>query len=155
MAQMLARSGLLILVLTVLDVAGPQAQGLRRLTASTQGQPPTATSICGQPVPPPSFLPPVVSGPVVYLIAPCFERQGGRPRLQPEAYLQDIHLSPSRPSQGVWTPYDATAEKMILEDFQRLWNNKSLADLSIDIRDYAFSNGVVGKVVVYNMTERD
>jgi hypothetical protein len=29
------------------------------------------------------------------------------------------------------------------------------ADLSIDIRDFQFSNGVIGKVVTYDITERD
>jgi hypothetical protein len=100
-------------------------------------------------------LPPPTSGPVVYLISPCFERQGGRSRLQPETYLREIHLKPSRPSQGEWTPYDSGAEQIILEDFQRLWNHFALADLSIDIRDFQFSNGVIGKVVTYDMTERD
>jgi len=44
---------------------------------------------------------------------------------------------------------------MILEDFQRLWTHFALADLSIDIRDFQFSNGVIGKVVTYDITERD
>jgi hypothetical protein len=64
-------------------------------------------------------------------------------------------LKPSRPSQGFWTPYDSAAEQVILEDFQRLWNNLPLADLSIDIRDFQFSNGVIGKLVTYNITERN
>jgi hypothetical protein len=64
-------------------------------------------------------------------------------------------LKPSRPSQGQWTPYDSAAEQMILEDFQRLWTHFALADLSIDIRDFQFSNGVIGKVVIYDITERD
>jgi hypothetical protein len=64
-------------------------------------------------------------------------------------------LKPSRPSQGLWTPYDSAAEQVILEDFQRLWNHFPLADLSIDIRDFAFSNGVIGKLVTYNITERN
>jgi hypothetical protein len=88
------------------------------------------------------------------LISPCFERQGGRPRLQPETYLREIQLIPSHPSQGLWT-YDSAAERVILEDFQRLWNNLALADLSIGIRDFQFSNGVVGKLVTYNVTERN
>jgi len=35
------------------------------------------------------------------------------------------------------------------------WTHFALADLSIDIRDFQFSNGVMGKVVTYDMTERD
>jgi hypothetical protein len=33
--------------------------------------------------------------------------------------------------------------------------NHLLAELSVDIRDYRFSNGVIGKLVTYNITERD
>ena len=140
-------------VLSLLSlVASARAQALRTLTSSTG--PAGASEICGQPVPPPNFLPPTGSGPVVYLISPCFERQGGRSRIGPEAYLRDIQLKPSRPSRGEWTPYDAAAEQVIFEDFQRLLKNRPLNDLSVEIRDYAFSNGVIGKLVSYNMIER-
>jgi hypothetical protein len=156
MARILARHvGLLCLALTILGAVSPMAQTLRTVTASTRGQPVAASLICGVAAPRPGALPPPTSGPVVYVISPCFERQGGRPRLQPETYLREIHLKPSRPSQGLWTPYDSAAEHVILEDFQRLWNKLALADLSIDIRDFQFSNGVVGKLVTYNITERN
>ena len=156
MARTFARRvGLSCLALTTLATAYPRAQALRTVTASIQGQPVTALSICGAGVPLPGALPPPTSGPVVYLIAPCFERQGGRPRLEPETYLREIHLKPSRPSQGLWTPYDSAAEQVVLEDFQRLWINLPLADLSIEIRDFQFSNGVIGKLVTYNITERN
>jgi hypothetical protein len=147
--------GLLCLALWLLGTVSPRAQTLRTVTASTQGQPGAPSSICGIAAPRPRALPPSTSGPVVYMISPCFERQGGRPRLEPETYLREIHLKPSRPSQGLWTPYDSAAEQVILEDFQRLWNHLPLADLSIDIRDFRFSNGVIGKLVTYNITERD
>ena len=129
------------------------AQTLR--TLSTNTRPAAAASICGAPVPPPNFLPPAGSGPVVYLLAPCFERQGGRSRLAPETYLAEIQLKPSRPSAGVWTPYDAAAERVIFQDFQRLSTDQRLADLTLEIRDYAFSNGVIGKLVIYDMIERN
>lgn len=48
------------------------------------------------------------------------------------------------------SPFDAAAERVILEDFQRLW--KSGADLSVEVQDYLFSNGVVGKLVAYHIT---
>jgi hypothetical protein len=156
MARTVARHlGLLCLALTTLATAYPGAQALRTVTSSTQGQPVTALSICGAAILRPGALPPPTSGPVVYLISPCFERQGGRPRLQPETYLREIRLKPSRPSQGLWTPYDSAAEHVILEDFQRLWSNLPLADLSIEIRDFQFSNGVIGKLVTYHITERN
>ena len=48
----------------------------------------------------------------------------------------------SRPSQSV------------LEDFKRLWATGFLDDLSVEATDYTFSNGVVGKLIVYRMEER-
>jgi len=130
-----------------------RAQALR--TLSTDTRPAAATSICGLAVPAPNAVPAAGSGPVVYLIAPCFERQGGRPRSAPETYLADIHLKPSRPSLGEWTPYDAEAERVIFQDFQRLSANHALADLTVQIRDYTFSNGVVGKLITYDILERN
>ena len=92
--------------------------------------------------------------PVVYLFGPCFEAQGGASVIEPETYLYYIQLKPSQPSQGNWTTYDEAAEKTILEDFHRLWNTNFLDNLSIDVENYTFSNGVVGKLVSYNMEER-
>ena len=45
------------------------------------------------------------------------------------------------------------SERIIMEDFQRLCRNHPLADLSLDIRDYRLSNGEIGELVVYTMTE--
>jgi hypothetical protein len=100
-------------------------------------------------------LPPSTSGPVVFLLSLCFEPQGAQSRFPPEHYTHDIHLNLSSPSQGRWIPYDAATEKVILEDYQRIWSNNALANLSIEVRDFLFSNGVIGKVVVYNITERN
>ena len=55
----------------------------------------------------------------------------------------------------LWVPYNSAAERVIFEDFQRLWANHKLSELSVDIRDYRFSNGVIGKLVTYNITERN
>ncbi len=115
---------------------------------------PAPALICGQQIPPPRALPPADSGPVVYLIAPCFEAQGGASVIDPLTYLYYIQLKASRPSEAVWIPYDDTTEKTILEDFRRLWNTNFLDNLWIDVRDYTFSNGVFGKMVTYNMEER-
>ena len=40
------------------------------------------------------------------------------------------------------------------DDFTRLWNTNFLDNLSIETLDYTFSNGVIGKIVIYNMEER-
>ena len=90
---------------------------------------------------------------MVYYIVPCFN--GNRSTVGPDAYIADIEVVPSRPTYGEWVRYDATTEKTIMGDFQRLWTKYPLADLSIDIRDYRFSNGVIGKLIVYNFRERN
>jgi hypothetical protein len=147
-------SSVLVAVGIVAAVTGAaRGQVLGGLRASLDA--PEASSICGFPVLEPSMLPPPNASPVVYLIAPCFERQGRASRVPPVEYLRDIRLPPSVPSQGLWVPYNSAAERVIFEDFQRLWANHLLTELSVDIRDYRFSNGVIGKLVTYNITERD
>jgi hypothetical protein len=118
--------------------------------------PANPTTVCNQPFPPPLADPPANSGPVIFLIAPCFAAQGSTPLvpLQTYIYYMQITQRPSRPSQGIWTPYDAAAEQTIRDDYDRLWRTNFLAKLSIETSDYTFSNGVVGKIVVYNMEER-
>src|SRR5205085_6583684 len=89
-------------------------------------------TICGQPVPPPRTLPPAGSGPVVYLIAPCFEAQGNASLVDVQTYLYYIQLKFSRPSENVWVPYNDEAEQQIRDDFKRLWATNFLDNLSIE-----------------------
>ena len=42
----------------------------------------------------------------------------------------------------------------MLADFKRLWATNFLDDLAVDVQDYRFSNGVIGKMIVYDMEER-
>jgi hypothetical protein len=129
-----------------------EAQELRQLNAAPVR---SARSICGVSVEPPIALPPRDSGPVVYKLAACFERQGRRAHDIPTLYLRDVRLEVSRPAERIWVPYDANTERVILEDFQRLWRNNALADLAVEVHDYPFSNGVIGKLVTYHITEQD
>ena len=92
---------------------------------------PVAT-VCGQQARP-AAQPPAGTAPVVLFIAPCFEAQGNASVIESQTYLYYIQLKPSSPSQGVWVPYDDAAEKMITEDFRRLWNTNFLDNLSIDV----------------------
>ena len=114
-----------------------------------------APTICNTPVGPPRALPPADSGPVIYIIAPCFQKQGGSPLVEAETYMYYIQTRGSQPSQNIWVPYNEKAEQVILEDFKRLWATNFLDDLSIEVKDYVFSNGVVGKLVTYDMEERE
>ncbi len=112
---------------------------------------------CGQEIgpPPANQLPPAGSGPVIYQIGVCFPEQGGVSVIDPETYLYYIHTKTSTPSTGVWRPWDETvASESLRQDFQQLWATKFLDNLSVEVTDFPFPNGVVGKLVAFNMEER-
>jgi outer membrane protein insertion porin family len=111
-------------------------------------------SICGLQVPKPSRSPEPQSAPVVVAMMLCFDKQGGTSLVEPETYLYYIQIKPSEPSRDRWVPYDAAAEQVLLADFRRLWDTGFLDDLAIEIVDYRFDNGAVGKVVVFRLEER-
>ena len=97
-------------------------------------------------------LPPADSPPLVRTIEIAFPAQGNVPSLQAETYLYYISTRGSQPSQNVWVPYD---EQAVLADFRRLWATGFLDDLSIDVTDVPYENGVIGKHITYNMEDRD
>ncbi len=76
--------------------------------------------------------------------------------VDPATYVFYMQLSQqmSIPGQKKWVPYTDEIEQIILGDFKRLWATTFLDNLSIDVIDVALGNGVIGKVVVYNMEER-
>ena len=117
----------------------------------------TNAAICGVTVGPPVNLPPAGSPPVIYLIAPCFSAQGNVSTVEANTYLFYMELArrPSQPSQNIWVPYDETAVQTIIADHKRLWATGWLDDLSITESDFVFANGVVGKLITYNMEERE
>ncbi len=119
-----------------------------------QAAPANPTQVCGSDIPQPRALPPDGSGPVIYQIVPCFEAQGNIALVDLNTYVYWIHLKSSQPSQNIWVPYDEKSEEQIRADFKALWGTNFLDNLSIETQDYTFSNGVVGKLVVYNMEER-
>lgn len=112
-----------------------------------------AVTVCGQQARP-AAQPPAGTAPVVLYIAPCFEAQGNASVIEPQTYVYYIQLKASVPSQGVWVPYDDAAERIVHDDFRRLWNTNFLDNLFVDVSDYAFPNGTIGKVVTYHMEER-
>src|SRR5713101_4737853 len=121
--------------------------------AQPAAQPLPPLTVCGQQTRP-LAQPAAGSEPVVLIIAPCFEAQGNASVIEPQTYVYYIQLKASRPSEGVWVAYDATSEKTIIDDFHRLWNTNFLDNLWIETSDYTFPNGTIGKVVTYNMEER-
>ena len=126
--------------------------------SSAQGVPamPSVT-VCGQQRAP-LAQPPVGTPPVVLFIAPCFAAQGGTSVIDPQTYVFYMQIvgKSSAPSQGLWVPYDDSIEKIIHEDFTRLLATGFLDNLSIETGpDYVFPNGTVGKLILYNMEERE
>jgi outer membrane protein insertion porin family len=111
-------------------------------------------TVCGLAIPEPLALPPAGSPTLIYQIVPCFSAQGNISLVDYNTYLYYIQLKSSRPSEGVWIPYDESSERMIREDFLRLWGTNFLDNISVETQDYTFSNGVMGKLVVYNLEER-
>ncbi|HET7220964.1 MAG TPA: POTRA domain-containing protein, partial [Vicinamibacterales bacterium] len=124
------------------------------LLASAIAAQPQPATVCGLPVPPPAKSPPADSGPVIVAFLLCFEKQGGVSMIEPQTYLHYIELRPSEPSRDRWTPYDDAAEAVLRADFRRLWDTGFLDDLTISAHDYTFPNGVAGKIVVFNIEER-
>src|SRR5262245_2646730 len=125
--------------------------------AAAQDKPQNPTTVCiDTPVVAPASLPPANSPAVVFLIVPCFPKQDNITLIDPQTYLyyMQIQQKRSRPSEGVWVTYDDSVEKLMREDFTRLYNTNFLDNISIETQDYVFSNGVVGKILLYNMEER-
>jgi outer membrane protein insertion porin family len=111
-------------------------------------------TICNQTVPAPASLPPAGSPPVVTAVMLCFEKQGGYSVIEAQTYVYYIQLHGSRPSMNDWIRYDESAQQAAINDFKRLWATNFLDDLAIEAHDVRYSNGVLGKVLVYNMEER-
>jgi len=150
MQKQLARTLACAAILAAVAVPPAFAQGGNPAAANNN-----PSTVCGSPIPQPAALPPANSGPVIYLIVPCFAKQGGSPVVEPETYLYYIQLRPSLPSQNMWVPWDEAHEQLAKDDFKRLWGTNFLADLSVEVNDYVFPNGVVGKIVLYDMEERE
>ena len=116
--------------------------------------PPLPATICNQQVPEPARLPPANAGPVLTAVMLCFEKQGGSPVVEANTYLYYMQAKGSRPSLNEWIKFDSSVEQLATADFKRLWATNFLDDLAIEVHDVKYANGVLGKVLVYNMEER-
>jgi outer membrane protein insertion porin family len=139
-------------------VAPPQTQTQTPTSPAPKPAPSGTQSYCGglYQIPQPSRLPPAGSAPVVFQVGPCFEKQGGSPVVDAQTYLYYMQVTQnvSVPSANRWIPYDEKIEAIMLGDFKRLWATNFLDDLVAETHDFVFSNGVIGKVILYNMEER-
>ncbi len=106
---------------------------------------------------PEAALPPPDSPTLLNLVELRFPTQGNVPTVEMQTYLYYMEIDNyfTLPSQGVWTPYDDTLERVLLADFQSLWNTGFLTDLRIEIIDAPFPNGVAGRTVIFLMEERE
>ena len=102
-------------------------------------------------------LPPPDSPPLFTTIELRFPNQGNVSSVEGQTYLYYMEIDDyvSLPSQGRWTPFDETVERVLIEDFKRLWATEFLTDLSIEIIDDPYPNGVPGKRAVFLMEERE
>ena len=103
-----------------------------------------------------SPLPPEGSPPLVQTVEFDFSAQGNQTNVPPATYLYYIQITDhiSAPSQGRWVPYTPETEQLLREDFRRLWNTGFLDDLSIEVRDSPYPNGVMGKHITFKLEER-
>ena len=144
-----------VVVLALAALAGSASAAFAQAPAPQAA--PRGPVFCGIQQPPPASLPPAGSGPVVYLMGPCFEAQGNVSTVEPQTYLfyMQVTTKRSQPTQNIWVPYDESVEALMRSDFQRLWATSFLDDLRIEVTDYTFANGVVGKIITYYMEERE
>ena len=88
-----------------------------------------------------------------------FPTQGNVPSVETQTYLYYMEIDDgeyiSLPSQGRWTPFDETIERVLLADFQNLWDTDFLTDLAIEIIDDPYANGVEGKRALFLLEERE
>jgi outer membrane protein insertion porin family len=117
-----------------------------------------AESLVDCPTPPPQVaLPPPDSPTLFTTLQPCFPKQGNVASVELPTYLfyMEIDEYVSLPSQERWTPFDEALEEILLSDYQSLWDTGFLTDLTIEIIDDPYPNGVEGKRVVFLMDERE
>jgi outer membrane protein insertion porin family len=133
--------------------APPQNPAIQAAPAPVDALPLPAV-VCGQQVPAPATPPPAGSGPIFYGYMLCFEKQGGMPVIDANTYVYYIQARPSSSRENRWVPYDAALEETLVGDFRRLWATSFLDDLAVEVRDVRYANGVLGKLAVFNMEER-
>ncbi|MEO8069916.1 MAG: outer membrane protein assembly factor BamA [Acidobacteriota bacterium] len=101
-------------------------------------------------------LPPAGAAPVYRCVQFIFHPHNDpvaetSPLVDPATYPYHLKAAWSQRSQNRWVPYDESA---IIGDFMNLWRTNFLEDLWIEVIDEPYSNGVVGKHVVFHAEER-
>ena len=108
------------------------------------------------PVPPPANLPPAGSGPGRLDHGALLQAQGNVSTVEPQTYLYYMQLRPSQPSQNIWVPYDEAGRSRRSATISSVCGRRTSSTTSRSrSATTPFSNGVVGKLVTYNMEERE
>jgi outer membrane protein insertion porin family len=131
----------------------PAGPALQAPTAQAPAPPGPSAQTPAPAQPAPIRTPPAGSAPVVRSLELRFHPVN-ESLIEPQTYLYYIQTQASRPTDGVWVPYTDDTERILLDDFKRLWGTNFLDNLWIEVTDDAYPNGVVGKRVVYHMEER-
>ena len=84
---------------------------------------------------------------------PCFEKQGGYPVVESNTYLYYIQ-TPVRPAAAGGSPTTKPPSRSSARTSSGCGRPTSSTTSSIRVEDYVFANGVVGKMIVYDMEER-
>ena len=100
------------------------------------------------------ITPPPGSPTLLRAIEVRFSTQGNVSVIDPQTYVYYIQTQTSRPSAGVWMPYNEATEQSLLSDYKRLWSTSFLDNLTLSVEDRPYSNGVAAKYVVFDMEER-
>ena len=94
----------------------------------------------------------------LWIVDLCFPTQGDASSVEVETYQYYIKLFGyvSRPSQNVWNAWNESTEEVALADFNTLMRSTTfLDDLRVEVTDYTFPNGAIGKMVSYIGEERE
>ena len=132
---------------------------------AVQPLPPGAVtrSACGSALAAPSVEPPAGIT-FIWTMELCFPSQAtpdspqGQSNIEPETYLFYTKMDEliSRPREGVWSPWNEQARSVAMADFKALMQDTTfLDDLKIEVNDYTFPNGAVGKIISYIGEERE
>ncbi|HUF24100.1 MAG TPA: outer membrane protein assembly factor BamA [Vicinamibacterales bacterium] len=123
------------------------------LPAAAAGQTPPVSPAPAQVQQPQAPMPPAGSGPIFRHLVPRCEPDNVC-IVDPMTYLYYIETRPSAPLQGQWVPWSNDIAESLRRDFNRLWATNFLDDLSIEVVDATYPNGVPAKDVIIHMYER-
>src|SRR5690242_1842024 len=109
MGRQHVRGGPWLAVLGLVMVACWPASARAQAVAEPAAQEPALTAItttpCGNQAAAPRALPPAGSAPFIWILEPCFPKQGNSSTIESETYMYWIKVRPSTPSQGIFVPF--------------------------------------------------